>query len=103
MRSKPPRRKRERHGQSADATTGDDKGFGCFHECPRSSCQRPSFSCTGRSEKVKRTISLDASNVRQTQDGTTQTSLGVSTNSSPPMVARPSPSTTEKTVLSVER
>src|SRR5690606_27508087 len=69
----------------------------------RSSRNSPSFRCTTRSEKLKRTASTSASCRTVRQLGTTKTSRGPHSRTSPSTMLRPRPSTGVKTVASVER
>src|SRR5690606_11145 len=80
-------------------------GGGCHgtHLLPRSSRNRPSFSCTGRSEKLNSTASSSASWICRAQLGITNTSRGPHSSTLSPMRVRPRPSTAVKTVASVER
>ena len=83
-----------------DATGPDDRRL---LDQPRASRQRPSFSCTARSEKLKSTDSAVARWRCVAQLGTTKTSRGPQLSVSSPMRVSPLPSMQTKTVPSVER
>src|SRR6185312_6579804 len=99
----------ERHGEAAEAGTGDQHAqlhavsTGRCYAWPRSSRQSDSMSCTGRSEKLNSTASFVALWTWRCQLGTTNRSRGFQRKTVSPMVVSPSPSTTEYTVPSVER
>jgi hypothetical protein len=73
------------------------------HAFPRSSLNRSSFCCTGRSEKLNSTESSSASWVTHCQLGTTNRSRGPHSKVCSPIRERPLPSIAANTVASVER
>src|SRR5205807_5229226 len=76
---------------------------GSPHALPRSSRNRSSFCCTGRSEKLNSTESTSASWVTHCQLGTTNRSRGPHSKVFSPIRERPLPSIAANTVASVER
>src|SRR6185295_2545716 len=76
----------------------------CFpHAFPRSSRNKSSFCCTGRSENENSTASVSASCVTQCQLGTTNRSRAPHSNTWSPILVRPLPSIAANTVASVAR
>src|SRR4051794_34204951 len=73
------------------------------HAFPRSSRNKSSFCCTGRSEKENSTASVSASCVTQCQLGTTNRSRAPHSNTWSPILVRPLPSIAANTVASVAR
>src|SRR5262249_33291270 len=72
-----------------------------FYALPRSSRNRSSFCCTGRSEKENSTESTSDSWVTQCQLGTTKRSRGPHSKVWSPILVRPLPSIAANTVASV--
>src|SRR5436190_22798401 len=77
--------------------------FELLYALPRASRQRPSFSWTTRSEKLKSTDSFVARWVCVIQLGTTKMSCGSQARTVSPIRVSPLPSTATNTVASVER
>ena len=90
-------------GQSGRGGLMMRSGAARDHALPRSSLNRSSFCCTGRSEKLNSTESASASCVTQRQLGTTNRSRGPHSNVWSPTRVRPLPSMAANTVASVER
>src|SRR5450755_2992514 len=82
---------------------GHDDHHNNPHALPRSSRNRSSFCCTGRSEKLNSTESSSASWVTHCQLGATNRSRGPHSNVCSPIRERPLPSIAANTVASVER
>src|SRR6267154_2565716 len=81
----------------------DGGGSRSAHALPRSSRNRSSFCCTGRSEKLNSTESTSASWVTHCQLGTTNRSRAPHSKVWSPILVRPLPSIAANTVASVER